>query len=494
MLFQERDYPFHYYPSLFHDVQMAGLFADSKSFADAVPLTPPEQLENLYLKAKQEPEFSLPAFIKTHFSVPESYQEPSGESAKSASTHVLQLWSKLCRSSQNNSPYSTFIPVPGTMVVPGGRFREMYYWDTWFTMLGLSQAGKTDLIEGMVENFAFLIRNYGFVPNGLRSYFLSRSQPPFFSLMVELIEAINGPIVWLQYLDALETEYAFWMSGNRLVTLSGGGHLNRYWDDHPSPRPESYREDIELAAKSDRPSEELFRNIRAACESGWDFSSRWLSDPDDLRTIRTTRLVPVDLNCLLLHLEISLAKAYKAKRDIYRETEFTEKIIKRKSLILKHCWNDSTGWFHDFDLDRNEVSEVFTLAGSFPLFMQLVKDEKLERMAATISQLFLGIGGVQTTLHRSGQQWDAPNGWAPLQYITIQGLRKNNCKDLAKTISKNWLLLNERVFQETGKMMEKYNVMDPNAIAGGGEYPNQDGFGWTNGVYAQLKSQASNHG
>ena len=161
----------------------------------------------------------------------------------------------------------------------------------------------------MVRNFAWLIDRYGHVPNGNRSYYLSRSQPPFFPLMVELLAAREGSAAYQEFLPQLRREYDFWMDGadsveagqarRRVVRLPDGALLNRYWDDRDIPREESWREDIETARASGRPPAEVYRNLRAAAESGWDFSSRWFADGRTLGTIRTVELAPVDLNSLL---------------------------------------------------------------------------------------------------------------------------------------------------------------------------------------------------
>src|SRR5262245_2865573 len=176
-------------------------------------------------------------------------------------------------------------------------------------MLGLIESGRTDLVRDILDNFAHLMRTVGHIPNGNRTYYLTRSQPPFFAAMVGLFARATDSAQALRYLDALEREHAFWMEGaerlspgdahRRVVKLRGGQILNRYWDDRDDPRPESYKADRELARSlPDSQQRAIFyRNTRAAAESGWDFSSRWMRDPRDLRTLETTEIVPVDLNC-----------------------------------------------------------------------------------------------------------------------------------------------------------------------------------------------------
>ncbi|NJL25578.1 MAG: hypothetical protein HC902_10675, partial [Calothrix sp. SM1_5_4] len=151
--------------------------------------------------------------------------------------------------------------------------------------------------------FAYMVDKFGRIPNGNRDYYLSRSQPPFFALMVALWEHKFGANSAATFLPALKREHAFWMEGPRAVDLGEGVVLNRYWDDKPAPRPEAYKEDVELSAGSGRAPEDVYRNLRAAAESGWDFSTRWFADPTRFASIRTVDYIPVDLNCLLYFME-----------------------------------------------------------------------------------------------------------------------------------------------------------------------------------------------
>jgi alpha,alpha-trehalase len=166
---------------------------------------------------------------------------------------------------------------------------------------------------------------------------------------------------------------------------------------------------------------------------------------------------------------------------------YREKAQRRRAAILHYCWNAAAGFFFDYNHVRQTQSERFTLAGVFPLFFNVATAEQAQRVAECVEQKFLHPGGLTTTLAATGQQWDAPNGWAPLQWMTYQGLANYGHTELAAKIRRHWMQNNEKVYAETGKMMEKYNVTDLNLLAGGGEYPNQDGFGWTNGVYLGMR-------
>jgi alpha,alpha-trehalase len=366
-------------------------------------------------------------------------------------------------------------------------------------MLGLQVSKRNDLIEGMVKNFAYLIDEIGFIPNGNRTYFIGRSQPPFFALMVSLLAEQLGDEIYVTYLPFLEKEYTFWMNEqhdlsrnkkalSRVVGVKNGV-LNRYWDNFDTPRPEMYSNDLETAEATDREASQIFRELRSACESGWDFSSRWLENPMDLSTIHASEILPVDLNCLLYNLETTLAKANREAGNTGKRRQYESKAAIRQSSILDYFWNEEKGFFMDFDFARKQSKDVFSLAAMFPLFFNIATSEQAEKVAATIKKDFLKAGGVISTTLTTEQQWDAPNGWAPLQWITIQGLRNYGYDDLANEIKDRWVALNTKIYKSTGKMLEKYNVVDVDLATGGGEYPVQDGFGWTNGVLLRLLSE-----
>lgn len=483
---------------LYEAVQLSNVFPDSKFFVDTIPRTPIPELLNLYRQEKEKPGFKLSEFVRDNFQFPSETGVAYQSKDKSLTSHLQDLWDVLSRRPDDGG--GTLIPLPYPYIVPGGRFREIYYWDSYFTMLGLQVSGRTEALEDMVRNFAYLIDTIGHIPNGNRSYYLGRSQPPFFALMLTLLAEEKGEPVLEQYLPQLEKEYAYWMDGalgltaaspthRRVVRMPDGCILNRYWDDEASPRPEAYEEDTVLAARSDRNPETVYRDIRAAAESGWDFSSRWFRDGKDMHTIQTTSIIPVDLNCLLLFMETLLCSIYE-KKGADKFADLLTQAGQRKKAIDRYCWNDAKGYYFDYQFEDGKQTDCYSLAGVFPLFVTIADYDQSCRVAEVIEQKFLQPGGLSTTLHHTGQQWDAPNGWAPLQWIAFKGLNKVpylHC-DLAQTIRKNWMEANEQVYAATGKMTEKYNVENPLTEAGGGEYPNQDGFGWTNGVYLKFDS------
>jgi len=476
---------------------MQSVFPDGKTFPDCLPKRDLAEIRQKYLDEKDRPGFDLHRFVALYF------DEPSAETGDyqsdvnwTAAAHIVALWPVLTRQPDTEMDGS-LLPLPYPYIVPGGRFREIYYWDSYFTMLGLRQSGRMDLMQHMVDNFAHLINQTGHIPNGNRAYYLSRSQPPFFVLMVGLLAEVQGPVIWEKYLPQLKREYEFWMDGQtilnaqepahrRVVRLPDAAILNRYWDDSDTPRPESYREDVELAHESGRPPAEMYRHIRAAAESGWDFSSRWFADPHSFATICTTDLIPVDLNCLLWFLEKKLADTCDILQNTTAAASYYTAAMARAEAIERYCWDEQAGFYFDFNFKTGKILSHYTLAAVFPLFFDLAPMSAAERVAAMLEEKFLQTGGLATTLHRTGQQWDAPNGWAPLQWMAYQGLLHYDFQDLAAEVRRRWLATCENTYHDTGKMMEKYNVFGEGGAGGGGEYPNQDGFGWTNGVFLAM--------
>lgn len=487
---------------LFKDVQMSHIYGDGKTFVDLVPTKRLQKIAEEYALQRLSPDFNLREFVSMHFYM---FGEVKGKQYLSdpSSTpleHINDLWRVLRR--RNLKDKGSLLALPYSYIAPGGRFREQFYWDSYFIMLGLASEGNFTMIEGMMKNYTHLIRKYGIIPSANRSYFLSRSQPPFFSHMVELLGRKKGRrTAIISYLPYMLAEYRFWMKGdrslksqdipakNRVVKMPDGEILNRYFDDKRTPRPESYKEDFEtLQNAPPQHSSRVYLDLRAAAESGWDFSSRWFRKADDISTIHTTDIVPVDLNCLLFHLESLIAEAYSGLLQPLFARKFKKLATKRRLAIEKYCWSDEKQYYYDYDFVRSQQTGSLTAAGMFPLFVGIAHKEQADMAVKTFQEYLLKPGGIQATTENTGQQWDAPNGWAPLQWVAIKGLRHYGHNELADDIKRRWVTTNLKIYQSEFKMVEKYNVDEAMHKAGGGEYPLQDGFGWTNGVLQALLS------
>ncbi|MCC2981507.1 alpha,alpha-trehalase TreA [Sphingomonas sp. IC4-52] len=479
------------YGDLFSAVQTGRLFPDGKTFVDAVPKRDPQAIMADYQRERPATPEALRTFVLANFSVP----GVNDRGATDLRRHIRNLWPMLVRQPDDAVAGSSLLPMPQPYVVPGGRFREMYYWDSYFTMLGLEVDGQQPLVESMLANFTDTIERYGHIPNGMRTYYLGRSQPPFYALMLD-VSKNTDPAIAAKRLAALKKEHAYWMQGadcldasgacGRVVRMPDGTLLNRYWDDRPLPRDESFAEDV-ITAKEDpsRPAEELYRHLRAGAESGWDYSSRWLSDPQRLASIRTTDIVPVDLNSLMLMMEEAIAKRSAAAGDQAGAASFTAMANKRRAALNRYFWVAKEGRYADWDRITRKPTPRVSAAMLYPLFAGAASPQQAAAVAKSVRRDLLASGGLRTTPIRTGQQWDSPNGWAPLQWVAIAGLERSGQPELARDIAKRWLDTVSTAYAETGKMLEKYDV-EERKPGGGGEYPTQDGFGWTNGVTSAI--------
>ncbi len=494
------------YQELFVAVQTGRVFGDSKAFVDCVPLAEPGEIMRRYRTDRHLPGFDLKAFVNAHFArEPAPAEDYVADPRQSLAAHIDGLWPVLTRRPSRHPANSSLLPLPYDYVVPGGRFSEMYYWDSYFTMLGLAQSGRRDLLRSMADNFSFMIDHYGHIPNGNRTYYLSRSQPPVFALMVDLFEA-HGVSPALKYLPQLKREHAYWMDGEpglargeaarHVVRLPDGALLNRYWDERETPRDEGYVEDVGTAAGSPRAPGEVYRELRAGAESGWDFSSRWLADPHDLATIRTTSILPVDLNSFLYKLETQIEKLARAQGDTATADSFRGYAAARRQAIDRYLWSEADGAFLDYDWQLGAQRSGLSAALAVPLYVGLATREQAHRAARALESRLLATTGIRTTEQQSSQQWDRSNGWAPLQWMAVRGLIRYGEGVLGREIAHRWLATVATVYEREYKLVEKYALhLDVDSTRGGdgGEYPLQDGFGWTNGVVRKLLEDHTEH-
>jgi alpha,alpha-trehalase len=487
--------PAELYGPLLAAVQERGILTDGKTFVDAVPRHSVAQILADFAEFHGSDE-ALRQFVTDNFELPPmAAPATSGAPSLPLREHIRAMWPALARGPKAVAENSSALAVGHRHVVPGGRFREIYYWDSFFTMLGLVRDGETALANGIVDAMTDLIEEHGHVPNGARTYFVGRSQPPLFHMMVALLDDAR-PEVAARRLAAMKREHAWWMDcidaltpgtqANRVAMLPDGSVLNRYWDPRDTPRDESWREDVETAQRSDRPAGDVFRDLRAGAESGWDFSSRWFGGVS-LSSIRTTSIAPVDLNAFLYGLETAIAAAGDDDAAAY-----ADRAEARRAAMHRHMWNDTDGHFCDYDLASDTLRPQPTAAALAPLLAGVATPEQAEATAAFAAEQLLAPGGLRTTLIASGEQWDAPNGWAPLQWIATSGLRRYGHDALAEDIARRWIATVEAAYTRTGLIFEKYDV-EAGSVGGGGEYAPQIGFGWTNGVTADLIDGLDNH-
>lgn len=501
---------------LFKQVQLAGVFPDSKTFADAIVKGDLNSVLSDYKKARdkaqqQGQQIDLEAFVNAHFELPSSDNATSNARFSSVKDYIEQMWDVLTRNPDTQNKDS-LIALSRPYIVPGGRFREIYYWDSYFTALGLIDAGRSDMAVNMLENFVDILNEVGCIPNGNRAYYYSRSQPPILALFYRLLADHLSEDQKNYVIEGLKKEYQFWMqegdtdsrnqqcyeptrqqtsspqqtirATKRVVHLPCGAVLNRYFDTEASPRPESYREDIETAEQIGADKAAFYQHVRAACESGWDFSSRWLKNPQHLSSIRTTEILPVDLNALLVTLEQTLAEVSQGEQKSRYQLAATQRI----QAIDKYLFNAHKGGYFDLHFPTLAQTDIVSAAMSVPLFVGIASQIQAEIVQQTLLSSLLKEGGIVTTTQTTAQQWDAPNGWAPLQLFAVEGLRRYGFGEDATTIMQRFCKTIEDNFAALGVLLEKYNVCQTNIRAGGGEYDVQLGFGWTNGVYTRFQT------
>ena len=481
--------PADLYGDLFRRVQTARLFKDSKTFVDMEPRFHPSHIMTEYLTKTPQSRADLREFVEANFLPLEIINLTAFHStgAQNPAEYIRRLWPLLTRPPTGApAPGSSLIEINTQYVAPGGRFRELYYWDSYFTQLGLLADQQTATADAMVRIFSGQLKRYGRIHNGNRDYYRDRSQPPFFAAMVSLWQDRYSARSAAQFLPAMITEHHFWMGGPRAIPVENGV-LNRYWNDQAKPRSEAFHEDVELAELASRElgraHEDVYRDLGAGAESGWDFSTRWFADPGNFATIQTTALLPVDLNSLMWNLENKIAELSRAHGDAKTALRFQQLADRRARMIRENFYDVKTGTFRDINWRTGKLSPEITLAMVAPLFFGIATNEQAQKVLDVLERDFLKTGGLKTTLRESGQQWDGRKGWAPLQWMAYVSAIRYQRFALAEKIRTRWLHANDVMFALTGEMKEKYDVENLTAIAGGGEYEPQFGFGWSNGVY-----------
>uniref|UniRef100_A0A0R3RFU9 Trehalase n=1 Tax=Elaeophora elaphi TaxID=1147741 RepID=A0A0R3RFU9_9BILA len=523
------------YGRLLAAVNIHNLFQDSKSFVDMPMKYDPEVVKAEFDERFGEYDLyainrsALQEFVDEYFEQsgneledcqlsdwkehPERLMKIQDPILRDWALKLHAIWKLLCRKiydlfaaslqmkPSENPNRSSLIHVPEEFIVPGGRFREFYYWDAYWIVKGLAASGLYRTIKKMIINFVSVVERHGLIPNGGRIYYLGRSQPPLLIPMVyEYFELTRDVTFIKQILPALIKEYEFWQNNRAINVTDDKGNVFSVFYYHSKcnvPRPESFRADIVHASRlpaDKRPK--FYVDIASAAESGWDFSSRWFKDAHSIETIETTDVIPIDLNAficwnldilqyLLMHSGNFLkSKMFRDKREILRQA------------MLQVFYNSTEGAWFDYNLRTQSHNVNFYPSIVVPLFGECYQPLNLAKPQQIVEYLekngvFDYPGGVPSSLIKdTNQQWDFPNGWSPTNHMIIEGMRKSSnpvVQEQAFRLAKKWIVGNFKVFQETGHMWEKYDVNGSAPQPGsGGEYAVQDGFGWSNGVILDL--------
>ncbi|MDD6483550.1 MAG: trehalase family glycosidase [Clostridiales bacterium] len=374
----------------------------------------------------------------------------------------------------NMQDVDTLIGMPYPYTIPAiGHFEEMYYWDTYFTNVGLLISGRQQLAKNNVDNILFLVNKYGFMPNGNRECFLNQSQPPFLSIMVRDIYEYYKDEVWLYgAYNALKKEYEFWQTKRTL-----GNGLNHYGGNAETVETCTQMADYfksRVKTEPDCDNISLGKHCRASCESGWDMNPRFGFCCD--------KYAAVDLNSLLFMLEANMAYFSKIL-NISEDDIWDDRADKRKKIML-NTMDDGNGVLLDLNAKTNSLSKILSAASFFPLYAGLVTPAKADAIVHGLSRLEAeyGILTCEKNEVEGLYQWDYPNGWACLQFIAMKGLDNYGFKTQAKRIALKYISLVDKIFDETGKLWEKYNVVN-GSLDVNNEYEQPAMLGWSAGVY-----------
>lgn len=365
------------------------------------------------------------------------------------------------------------LPFPFTTPCADGMFQEMYYWDTYFTNKGLFRMGMGEQAVNNIRNMAYLLEKYGKIPNGNRTYYLNRSQPPFFGAMLaDALAFAPGRLTVAEAYCWLEREYTFWQS--KRGTPIG---LNRYSCDYTDEECEepgithgyTLRTGKELA-----PTAANGKNVLAECESGWDFSPRFQG--------RCTEFAPVDLNCLLYHDEMLLAQWAQACGRERQAQAYRASAAARKAQMLRTMKHD--GIYYDYDFANNTRSAVVSCAALYPFAFGV--DDSVEDFLKTLAHVERAWGVVACDDDTGGYQWSSPNSWAPLNDIAVMAAYRLGAVEVGKRLARKYTQATEKLFMETGNLWEKYDGTTGKLTASN-EYETPPMLGWTAGVYLSLR-------
>jgi alpha,alpha-trehalase len=404
--------------------------------------------------------------------------------------------------------------LPNPYVVPGGRFNEMYGWDSYFIQLGLLKDGQIDLAKDMADNFLYEIRQYGQILNANRTYYLTRSQPPFLTEMLLGVYRQTKDRAWLADLvKTTEEYYRYWTREPHLTPQTG---LSRYFDLGDGPSPEVLASEVNAAGhthydlvrnyfrthrveaydmarfydrKRDLLTPEFYKADRSMRESGFDPSARFGPFNADIVAYN-----PVCLNSLLYVMEKEMAEILEILGKAAEAASWRERAGERAERVNRLMWDAHDGLYYDYNFEKKQLRPYPFLTTFYPLWAGIASAEQAARVRKALGK-FEQPGGLRTSTNRSGDQWDAPFGWAPLQLIAVEGLRRYGYNDDANRIAEKFLSMVYEEFRRTGNILEKYDVERRAADIQGevryGYNSNEVGFGWTNGVYKVLLDELS---
>lgn len=513
---------------LLHHVQMARIFNDSKTFVDlAMNFNESKTLTDfdiLLNETNQNPTVEqLKQFVEEYFSDESEFEDwqPSDFNSNPAFLNTItdkalkefakginDIWPLLSRKVKTEvrekPEQFSLVPVTNGFIIPGGRFKEIYYWDTFWIVEGLLISGMTETAKGMIENLIELLTKFGHIPNGSRWYYQERSQPPMLTAMVATYYRYTSDLEFIRdNIASLENEIDYWLN-TQSVTLEkdGSNHtLLRYYAPSAGPRPESYFEDYNVSSDlSEEARTDFYIDTKSAAESGWDFSSRWFivsdgSNNGTLSDIHTRYIIPVDLNAIFAGALQNIATFHAMLMNVRKAARYGILADQWRSSIQAVLWDDEDGIWYDYDFRDNVFRKYFYSSNVAPLWqgavsLDLMKSNGPRVISYLVNSSSLDFpGGVPTSLIRSGEQWDFPNVWPPEVSIVVTALENIGTSEahaLALEVAQTFVRSCHWGFLEYKQMFEKYDAEKPGKVGGGGEYNVQFGFGWSNGAVLEF--------
>lgn len=525
------------YGDLLSAVQENRIFGDGMDFVRMRPLTPIEQINAEFAENPLGDRELLGAFVLKHFEPLTPLSSRYQKQERTLDEHVRYMLTDVlvCEAKDVQEP---FISLPKRFITPDDvRFGNIKFnWDDDPTIDGVLALGEYDLAMDILENKAYLRDTFGFEPNGTLSCFISRSQPMVFANCVSMLadaylERGGSPAdqeyPLIKYLPQMVKEMQWWERGmhyleqhpnskaHEHVVRMPEGYMFRYFDLKNTPRPESYWQDVATAKQAERYNKfvdvgKVFLDLRAGAESGFDYSAdRWCRDRENLFTIQTTNIVPVDLNSMVVETKSKIAEAYELSMLVPgRSPEYIAMAraeAKRYrseakalgTLINKYNWNEDTGLYHDYNFVQHYADDTpiranqtraQSLASIFPMLAGIAPEGRRQRIAERIKQDFLLPGGLATTLKNTKQQWDGDISWPLLNRKAQVAFQKYGFDDLARLIRGRFVFATSKIYQETGKVFEKINAR---TISKGtaGEYDVTGDFAMSLAVVARMRQE-----
>lgn len=399
-----------------------------------------------------------------------AHRTVTADEVVAARKYIADYWQHLKRHQTKDDDSLVGLPYPYLVSAyePGHDFdfNEMYYWDTYFMAQGFFHPEDEDLLAGLADNLIYLFERFGMIPNATRTYLTSRSQPPFMtSLLFEIYDAYPAKRTtdWLlpRMAVAKREYYEVWMGTRKPHNRKVHHGLSR-----------NYSTDM--------------THDQSELESGWDYTPRFER--------RSMDYLPVDLNALLYKYETDFARAARIAGDESEARQWDKAARKRKKTMTELMWDPRRGLFYDYDYINQRRGPISSLASYYTLWSGLATKKQAKAMVRALHR-FEYPGGLSTTddiplaqriLGGLPTQWAYPNGWAPLQYLTVEGLERYGFRRDARRLAIKWLRTNLDWYETNGVFLEKYNVVEPDKPPAKGVYPSQTGFGWTNAVFERL--------